>query len=43
MYASILLEFISSAFDLEHRSIQDTVYANDKASVQMDNLRFGLP
>ena len=34
-------ELVSNAFDLEHRNIQDTFYANDKALVQMDTLRFG--
>lgn len=37
----LLLELVSNAFDLEHRNIQDTFYANDKALVQMDTLRFG--
>ena len=35
------MELVSNAFDLEHRNIQDTFYANDKALVQMDTLRFG--
>ena len=41
-HVSIQLELVSDAFDLEHRNIQDTFYANDKALVQMDTLRFGL-
>ena len=31
----------SNAFDLEHRSIQDTYHANDIASVKMGTLMFG--
>ena len=41
IFVSIQLELVSNAFDLEHRNIQDTFYANDKALVQMDTLRFG--
>ena len=37
----IKLELVSNVFDLEHRNTQDTFYANDKALVQMDTLRFG--
>ena len=40
-HVSIQLELVSNAFDLEHRNIQDTFYANDKALVKMDTLRFG--
>ena len=38
-----MLELVSTVFDLEDHSIQDTFYGNDKVSVQMDNLRFELP